>query len=277
MSKITKKKITQKIFIASIVIGLAYFGFFALKTYAANLSAGDLSISFDGDQLFNELNIAPGFEKEKTITVTNNGSVPHSFGIAAANVSGELADVIMIQPRIGVNPLWTLSLAELANLPNGSQTIFSNIDPGSTMQANIVAFLPESVGNEYQGKSTSTFDFIVGPEVVEPSPSPTESPTSPSPSPTGTGGGGTTNLTGGAGLALGVSTSPSPSESVSPSPSPSGTVSGKKDEGTESKGTNYSFLYWLIPLLVILLILFFLWWRRRRRDEDEEEDLGEEI
>ena len=78
--------------------------------------------------------------------------------------------------------------------------------------------------------------------------------------------------------AVGVSASPSPSESVSPSPSPSGTVGGEKDkeEGTETKGTNYKFLYWLIPILVILLILF-LFWRRRRRGGDEEETINEEI
>ena len=263
--------VVRILLLASFVVGLLFFGSYVLNVSAETKNAGPLEISYDGDKLFEELNIAPGFEKTKTISVKNNGSVAHSFAIAVSGVSGDLADVIMIMPKISGVSLWSnaMSLSELVSLSDGSQTVIGSILPGETKAIDLTASMNSSAGNDYQGKSTSTFSFIVGDQEPEPG----------APTPPGGTGGGTvlgtgTKLAQGVGETLGVSASPSPS--VSPSPSPSGSVEGEKDknEAQEEAGTNkYKFLYWLIPIVVILF-LFFLWWRRRR-DEDDKEDLEE--
>ncbi|MCX6811527.1 MAG: hypothetical protein NT039_02450 [Candidatus Berkelbacteria bacterium] len=261
----------RALLLASFVVGLLFFGSYVFSVSAEIKNAGPLKIEYPGtDPLFSATNIAPGYSETKTLTITNQGTIPHSFAIAVSGTLGPLAEVLHIAPEVLGVPVWDKTIAQIATAPN-SNTIIGSIAPGGVATVDLMAYLPDSVGNDYQGKETLVFSFVVGNEEPEPTYSP-----SPSPSPGGTGGGAA--FTQGVGQALGVSTSPSPS--ISPSPSPSGGVEGEKDKNEaqeEAGASKYKFLYWLIPILVILLILFFLWWRRRRRDEDEEETFDEEI
>lgn len=143
----------------------------AATVSARTLEAGKLRIEYAGEgALFNETNIAPGFEVVKTVTVTNTGNVPHSFSIAVSGQLGKLAEVLQIEPRnfeTGA-PIWNKTINNIAKAPD-SNVIFGSIAPGQTRQVNIAAILPLSVGNEYQDTSTFLFDFVVGNESTDPS------------------------------------------------------------------------------------------------------------
>ena len=167
MKKFFKKQLGLKIALLSIVIGLVGLVFSSYQIYAANISAGVLNISFDGDQLFSESNLAPGDEVVKDLTVTNTGTLPHSFSIAANGVSGALADVLQIEPRDGALVFWNETLANLGSLPNGSKVIIPSIPAGESRTIQIAAMLPASVGNLYQGESTSSFSFVMGNESTD--------------------------------------------------------------------------------------------------------------
>ncbi len=167
MKKIIRKNLGLKIALASLVIGFVGVIAFGYQTYAANITAGVLNISFVGDRLFSETNLAPGSEVVKDLTVTNTGTLPHSFSIAANGVSGDLADVLQIEPRDGGVPIWSMTLAELSALPDESKMILSSVGSGETKTIQIAAILPSGVGNAYQGKSTSSFSFVMGNESTD--------------------------------------------------------------------------------------------------------------
>ena len=180
MKKIFQKKLGLKIALLSIVVGLVGLVFSSYQTYAANITAGVLNISFAGDQLFSETNLAPGDEVVKDLTVTNTGTVPHSFSIAASGVSGGLADVLQIEPRDGGVAIWNETLTSLASLSNGSKVIIPSIPAGGSKTIQIAAILPTSIGNAYQGTSTPSFDFVTGYEStdqLEPTSNPSPPPT----------------------------------------------------------------------------------------------------
>lgn len=156
-----------------LIIGLLSLSLFFLNfnpASAQTLTAGKLEISYPGSgALFNETNIAPGFEVVKTVSVKNTGSVAHSFSIAVSGSLGSLADVLQIEPRdFGTNiPIWNKTVSNIAKSPD-SDLILGSIAPGQTRQVNIAAILPESIGNEYQDKSTFAFDFVIGNESTDP-------------------------------------------------------------------------------------------------------------
>lgn len=259
--------VVKVLLLASFVFGLLFFGSYVLTVSAETKNAGPLKIEYSGaDPLFSATNIAPGYSETKTLTITNQGAVPHSFAIAVSGTLGNLANVLHLAPQVSGAAVWDEAMANLAD--GDSHTVINSIVPGEVATVDLLAYLPDNVGNDYQGATTMTFDFIVGDQEPEPEVSILASPS-------GGGGAAGAGISGIGGEILGESTSPS----IFPSPSPSGTVGGEKngEEDTETKGTSYKFLYWLIPILVILLILFFLWWRRRRRDEDDEYEESEEI
>lgn len=165
--KLFSQKLGFKIALASVVVGLIGLIFFSYQIYAANINAGVLNISFDGDQLFSETNLAPGDVVVKNLTVTNTGTLPHSFSIAVNGVSGALADVLQIEPRDGALVFWNETLANLGSLPNGSKVIIPSIPAGESRTIQIAAILPASVGNSYQGESTSNFSFVMGNELTD--------------------------------------------------------------------------------------------------------------
>lgn len=267
MSKIFFKQLgtVRILLLASLVAGLLFFGSYVFTVQAETKTAGPLVIEYPGtDPLFSATNIAPGYTETKTLTVTNNGTVPHSFAIAAENVSGELADVIEIKPRVGGLTVWILTtLTDLANWPNNSKTIIGSIAPGETRQVDIVARIPVGVGNAYQGKSTSSFKFIVGPEEEEP---------------VYIEGGGGEEPAGPAGRTLGIpdkKVAQITNELISAPEEKKGEVAGegeKEEEKGEIDGKeegSLSYLWWLIPLLIFILLLFLFLWRRRKKDEEE--------
>jgi len=167
LSKIYSRKIGLAVALTSIAVGLTGLVVTSYKTYAANLTAGSLTISYDGDQLFNETNIKPGDVIERNISVTNNGTLPHSFSMSASNVTGNLASVLQIEPRENGLAFWNETLASLASLPNGSKVIISSIDPGATRNLQIAAIFPASAGNDYQDKSVVNFSFSFGTESTD--------------------------------------------------------------------------------------------------------------
>jgi len=164
------KKINFKflIIVASILVAGFSFAHYVQKVQAENLTAGPLTIAYPGaGSLFSEINIAPGDDFQKTLTITNNGTVNHSFSIATKNVSGNLADKLYIQPYVGASQMWSLSVADLANLPTESKMIIPSIAPGNTQIVDTKAILDDSLGNTYQGQSVK-FDLVFGSEEAEP-------------------------------------------------------------------------------------------------------------
>jgi len=162
-----KKKTGYLIASVSVCIGLLGLIFSVIGTRAATLTPGPLSISYAGDQLFNETNIEPGDVFIKDISITNTGTLPHSFSMSAGNVSGNLANVIQIEPRDGGSAIWNETLANLAAIPNGSKVVIASIGPKSTKNLQIAAIFPSASGNEFQGQSSANFSFIFGNESTD--------------------------------------------------------------------------------------------------------------
>lgn len=157
------KNLSLGIFSACLLLASANF------VSAQTVEAGKLKIEYDGTgALFNETNIAPGYEAVKTVTVTNTGNVAHSFSIAITGELGALAEVLQIEPRnfdTGA-PIWNKTVQSIAKAPN-SDVILGSIGPGQTRKVNIVAILPTEVGNDYQATSTFAFNFVVGNESTD--------------------------------------------------------------------------------------------------------------
>lgn len=136
---------------------------FVSKTFAATTNVGFLVLNYAGDPpLFHEINIAPGFNIIKTVSVTNTGQASHSLSIAVSGKLGELAKVLEIEPRDGDthSPFWRKTIEDIAKDP-ASDKIFTSIAPGQTKILEMAAYLPEDIGNEYQNMSTGAFDFIL--------------------------------------------------------------------------------------------------------------------
>jgi len=167
LKNIIRRKIGLVIALVSITIGFTGLVYSSYKTYAANLNAGPLTISYAGDQLFNESNIKPGDVIVKDLSVKNNGTLPHSFSMSASNVTGNLASVLQIEPRENGLVFWNETLANLASLPNGSKVVIGSIDPGATRNLQIAAIFPGSAGNDYQDKSVVNFSFSFGNESTD--------------------------------------------------------------------------------------------------------------
>jgi len=152
------------IIILSVVVGVLGFANFVSAT---TKFAGPLEVSYDGETIFAETNLAPGATVEKTLTVKNNGFVNHSFAIATSNVSGDLADSIMLSPVVDGNIVWTKTINELSQLPEQSLTVLDSINPAEIVQVALKAEFLAGTGNDYQGKDLN-FDIIFGTQEVEP-------------------------------------------------------------------------------------------------------------
>lgn len=167
LRNIITRKLGFTIALTSILIGLTGLVFSSYKIYAATISAGTLQIEYDGTgALFNEVNIAPGFSTTKTIKVTNTGFLPHSFSIAVDKPLGPLANVLHIKASHDGSDVWDKTISEIAKYSN-SEPIIGSLTPGVPENVQFIAYLPESVGNEYMGKSTFAFDFVVGTESTD--------------------------------------------------------------------------------------------------------------
>lgn len=160
-----------------LLVGLS-FANYVQKVQAENLTAGPLTISYPGvGSLFSQMNISPGDDFQKTITVTNNGTISHSFAIATKNVTGDLAQKLQIQPYVLGSQVWSASIADLAVVPTESKVILSNIAPGNTQTVDLKAVLDSSLDNNYQEESVK-FDLVFGSEEAEPTPTSTLTSTS---------------------------------------------------------------------------------------------------
>jgi len=254
--KLFSQKLGFKIALASVVIGLIGLVFSSYQIYAANISAGVLNISFDGDQLFSETNLAPGDEVVKSLTVTNTGTLPHSFSIAANGVSGALADVLQIEPRVGAVIPWNETLANLGSLPNGSKVIIQSIPAGESRTIQIAAILPASVGNLYQGESTSSFSFVMGNESTDqPEPSSNPSP------PVTLGTSGSASIAGQETIG-GVAGESIETNDQNVTEENDGNILGISDEGTKGVATIARDLcFWWIVVLIILIAFLMIYHR----------------
>lgn len=220
------------VFIAFLAICLMSF---AQGANAASLSAGPLQISYDGDgPVFSESNVEPGETYSKDITVTNNGTVSHSFALATTNISGDLAGHLFLEPKVAGTAAWKTSIYDLGNLAEESKTVVDSIAPGETVVVSLSASMDETSGDEYQNTNVS-FDLIFGTEEAEPP---------------------ATRVSGArlfAALAPAVgSATPTPSPSPSPSISPSPEVKGAQAE-SGSHGLKWQFLL-IVPVVGILAI-----------------------
>lgn len=248
--KIYSRKIGLAIALTSVTIGLLGMVFVSYKTYAANLVAGPLTITYAGTQLFSEANIAPGSVIVKDLSIKNNGTLPHSFSISTSNVSGNLATVLQIEPRDGGVAIWNRTLSELASLPNGTLEIVPTIAPGATKNIQIAAIFPASSGNNLQGQSVVNFNFNMGTQSTDATESSqyTNAP----------------NLSLGRRIASAITYTPpatsEPDNSISTPAATSGstgTVAGVSTEG-EAKGAATTAVaelcFWWIAALAILII-----------------------
>ncbi len=141
---------------------------FADYVSATTKTAGPLEVSYEGDTIFAQTNLSPGAVVEKTLSVKNNGSVSHSFAIATDNVSGDLADNILLSSVIDGTTVWTKTVNELSKLPEKSLTVLDNIGSGHSAEVVLKAEFPNTSDNNYQGKDLS-FDIIFGTQEAEPS------------------------------------------------------------------------------------------------------------
>lgn len=236
----------------SLIIGFAGFVGFARTTAAQTLDAGVLRIEYPGSgALFSASNIAPGYSETKTVTVTNTGTLPHSFSIATEGSLGELADVLRIEVKVLGSTVWDRTIAEIAKNPN-SNVVVGSLAPGATTSVEFIAKLPTGVGNDYQGKTTLSFSFVMGNEStdqVEPSGGGTTLSTGGSSGSTGVSGGTTGDVSGGTEGVTGETGTTDDNGAA-------GDVQGK-EAGVESKVANPCFWWWL--LLIILAVVLAIY------------------
>jgi len=254
LKNIIRRKIGLVIALVSITIGFTGLVYSSYKTYAANLNAGPLTISYAGDQLFNESNIKPGDVIVKDLSVKNNGTLPHSFSMSASNVTGNLASVLQIEPRENGLVFWNETLANLASLPNGSKVVIGSIDPGATRNLQIAAIFPGSAGNDYQDKSVVNFSFSFGNES-------TDTPEgNPSPPP---------GITFGQRVLSAITYNPPAAgttgdQGVTGQPGTTGTggaVAGAESDTRGATAEAKSLCFWWLVMLIILIIALVLYHR----------------
>jgi len=260
MKKTFTRKIGLAIALTSVTIGLLGMVFVSYKTYAANLVAGPLTITYAGTQLFSEANIAPGSVIVKDLSVTNNGTLPHSFSISTSNVSGNLATVIQIEPRDGGAAIWNRTLSQLASLPNGTLEIIPAIAPGATKNIQIAAIFPASSGNDLQGQEVANFNFNMGTQSTDAA-EPSQYTNSP-------------NLSLGQRVRTAITYNPTaPNESdnsisTSATSGSTGAVAGASTEG-EAKGAATTaateLCFWWIAALAILIITLVIYHRYTKK------------
>ena len=166
------KNIRLLIYILVALLGIIGLVRYAHRVNAENLNAGPLNIAFTGvGAMFTQSDMAPGDVVDKEVTVTNNGTVNHSFAIATTNVTGELKDALYIKPAVNGSEVWSKSVSELDNPSDPGQTVISDIAPGNAVVVNLKAEFNPASGNDYQGKSVN-FDFVFGTQEAEPTPTP---------------------------------------------------------------------------------------------------------
>lgn len=152
------------IIFVSLCIGAVFF----IKFVSASIyGAGPIEISFDGDKIFAQTNIGPGYTSEKQVNIKNNGAVNHSFALAASNISGELSGNLLLSPVVDGNIVWTKTFDELSKLPAESATILDDLKPGQEKIVTLKVEFPQDADNQYQGKDMS-FNAVLGTQEPEP-------------------------------------------------------------------------------------------------------------
>ncbi len=126
--------------IASFLVALLFFGNHILKVSAETKNAGPLRIDYPGSgPLFSVTNIAPGYSEIKTLTITNQGAVSHSFAIAVSGSLGNLANVLHLAPKVSGAAVWDKTIADLAT--GDSNTIVGSIIPGEIVIVDLMVYL----------------------------------------------------------------------------------------------------------------------------------------
>jgi len=129
---------------------------------AQTKTAGPISVSYDGDgAIFSASNMAPGGVATNDITVRNNGSESHNFAVATTNVTGELADRVLLSSTIDGQLIWAKSIAQLSAFPDDGVVILDEIGASQERVVTLSLSLNEEAGNELQGK-TVKFDLVFG-------------------------------------------------------------------------------------------------------------------
>lgn len=260
----SKKSLSFKILVLSLVLGAMGFLYSSYQVYAANIFAGVLQIEYEGSgALFNETNIAPGFSTTKVVKVTNTGQVPHSFSIAVDKTLGPLADVLHIKARYDGADVWDKTITEIAKYDQ-SEPIIGSLSSGASKDVEFIAYLPDSVGNDYMGTSTFAFDFVMGNESTDQT-EPTDNPSPPvalETTGTGTTGGAVRGATGGA-----VGESEQPGDQQGENVGDEENILGTSDKEVEGATTTARDLcFWWIVILIIL-VAFLMIYHRYIREE----------
>lgn len=219
--------------ILSLIVGVVFFARFVGAT---TKTAGPLEVTYTGDTIFAETNLAPGDIVYKDITIKNNGSVAHSFAIATENVSGDLSDKIMISPVVDNVIQWSKTTTELSQLSEKSMTILSSINPGETKSVTLQAQLAANIDDNSQSKNLS-FDVVFGTQEAEPAVQ------------TATGGFATLLGRGAIGAGAGTAVTSTTSEST---PAEGGNQGGGevKGAGTSKVGENF----WLLLIVPVVAL-----------------------
>lgn len=158
--------------IVSVLLGLCLAFVYVQKANADYRASKFLTVSYNwSGPIFSEVSYAPGSSVRKTIEVTNNGSVAHSFSIATRNVAGEVSKKMLLSVYINGDERLSRTIYDLAqDSPDQSHLVYSAIPAGGSISVDLDVLFLADAGNEYQGKQVS-FDFVFGSEEGEDQPS----------------------------------------------------------------------------------------------------------
>lgn len=118
-----------------------------------------LDVTFEQTPLFNEMNVAPGMEVMRVVTVKNNGTEVESVYTSATNASSTgLADYIYLS--IAKDSSIYLATSTFSSFFVGNPVALGTVNPGATVTYKYAASMPDT-SNIAQGLRMQ-FDLVVG-------------------------------------------------------------------------------------------------------------------
>lgn len=153
--------ILSLILIGTLVVQNNRLGLFDKKVAYA---IGDLSVLWDSTPLFNESNIAPGFNVTKNVNVANGAPSSRPVGVRGILTSdpGNMKSVMHIRIKEGSTTLYDQTLAQFFADSAGLNGIpLSNLGSGTNTNYSFKVAFDSGAGNEFQNKSI-VFNLQIG-------------------------------------------------------------------------------------------------------------------
>ncbi len=164
-----------------LIISIALFGTIFLFVGSAQAIEG-LTIQFENGNnqpLFDEANFLPGESVSRQVEVINETGEIQEIATEAIifpefpnsnNVpTDDLSRVLEITISQGTTDLYggSTGLKTLYNFYEVGETYLSNIGDGSTVQYDFTIYFPSEAGDDWQEKTTTYFDILVGAQGTE--------------------------------------------------------------------------------------------------------------